>query len=54
MTLPAVTGEPSPKELTDEWQEQGVQQDVEYAILANEITCAWSGVKTRQYKKLKH
>ena len=40
-------------ELTAEWQERGVQQDKEYAILTNEITKAWSGMTTRQYKKLK-
>lgn len=41
------------KELTDEWQERGVQKGVEYAILTDEITRAWSGMTTRQYKKLK-
>ena len=41
------------KELTDEWQDRGVQKGVEYAILTNEITRAWSGMTTRQYKKLK-
>lgn len=41
------------KELTDEWQDRGVQKGVEYAILTDEITRAWSGVTTRQYKKLK-
>ena len=40
-------------ELTDEWQERGVQQGKEYAILTDEITKAWSGMSTRQYKKLK-
>ena len=40
-------------ELTAEWQERGVQQDKEYAILPDEITKAWSGMTTRQYKKLK-
>ena len=40
-------------ELTAEWQERGVQQDKEYAILTDEITKAWSGMTTRQYKKLK-
>ena len=40
-------------ELTAEWQERGVQQDEEYAILTDEITKAWSGMTTRQYKKLK-
>lgn len=41
------------KELTDEWQDRGVQKGVEYAILTDEITRAWSGMTTRQYKKLK-
>lgn len=40
-------------ELTAERQERGVQQDKEYAILTDEITKAWSGMTTRQYKKLK-
>ena len=40
-------------ELTAEWQERGVQQGKEYAILTDEITRAWSGMTTRQYKKLK-
>lgn len=41
------------KELTDEWQDRGVQKGAEFAILADEITRAWSGMTTRQYKKLK-
>lgn len=41
------------KELTDEWQDRGVTQGREYAILTNEITQAWSGMSTHQYKKLK-
>ena len=41
------------KELTDEWQDRGVKKGVEYAILTDEITRAWSGMTTRQYKKLK-
>lgn len=41
------------KELTDEWQERGIQKGLEYAILTDEITRAWSGMSTRQYKKLK-
>ena len=40
-------------ELTAEWQERGVQQGKEYAILTDEITKAWSGMSTRQYKQLK-
>ena len=41
------------KELTDEWQDRGVQKGVEYAILTDEITRVWSGMSTRQYKRLK-
>lgn len=41
------------KELTDEWQDRSVKAGVEYAILTDEITRAWSGMTTRQYKKLK-
>ncbi len=41
------------KDLTDEWQDRGVQKGVEFAILTDEITRAWSGMTTRQYKKLK-
>lgn len=41
------------KELTDEWDKRGVQKGIEYAILTDEITKAWSGMKTRDYKKLK-
>ena len=41
------------KELTDEWQDRGVQKGAEYAILTDEITRAWSGMSTRQYKRLK-
>ena len=40
-------------ELTDEWRRRGVQKGKEYAILADEITRAWSGMNTRQYKNLK-
>ncbi len=38
------------KELTDEWEDRGVQKGLEYAILTDEITKAWSGMSTRQYK----
>lgn len=38
------------KELTDTWQDHGVKEGREYAILTNEITKAWSGMTTRQYK----
>ena len=41
------------KELTDEWKDRGVKQGVEYAILTDELTQAWSGMTTRQYKTLK-
>ncbi len=41
------------KELTDEWQGRGVKKGIEYAILTDEITRAWSGMSTRQYKQLK-
>ena len=40
-------------ELTDEWRRRGVQKGKEYAILTDEITRAWSGMNTRQYKNLK-
>lgn len=40
-------------ELTAEWQARGVEQGREYAILTDEITKAWSGMTTRQYKRLK-
>jgi hypothetical protein len=41
------------KELTDTWQEHGVKEGKEYAILTNEISKAWSGMTTREYKDLK-
>lgn len=41
------------KELTDEWKDRGVRQGKEFAILTDEITRAWAGMSTRQYKKLK-
>ena len=41
------------KEMTDEWDARGVQKGVEYAILTDEISRAWSGMSTRQYKNLK-
>ena len=40
-------------ELTDEWKKRGVAKGKEYAILTDEISRAWSGMTTRQYKKLK-
>ncbi len=41
------------KELTDEWQDRGVQKGIEYAILTNDITRAWSGKSIREYKDFK-
>ena len=41
------------KELTDEWKDRGVKQGMEYAILTDEMTRAWSGMTTRQYKNIK-
>lgn len=41
------------KELTDEWQSHGVQKGKEYAIITDEVTKAWSGMSTRQYKNYK-
>ena len=42
------------KELTDEWELRGVKKGLEYAILTNEITKAWSGFNTKEYKKFKN
>jgi len=41
------------KELTDEWEIRGVKKGQEYAILTDEITKAWSGFSTKQYKQFK-
>ena len=41
------------KELTDEWQDRGVKKGSEFAILTDEITRAWSGMSTREYKNHK-
>ena len=41
------------KELTDSWQDHGVKEGLEYAILTNEISKAWSGMTTREYKDYK-
>jgi hypothetical protein len=41
------------KELTDEWEDRGVQKGRDFAILTDEITKAWSGLNTRQYKQIK-
>ena len=40
-------------DLTNEWKKRGVKKGVEYAILTDEITKAWSGMTTREYKNLK-
>jgi len=41
------------KALTDEWEKRGVKKGLEYAILTDEITRAWAGLTTKQYKNLK-
>lgn len=41
------------KALTDEWENRGVKEGLEFAILTNEITKAWTGMTTKEYKKLK-
>ena len=41
------------KELTAEWQDKGIKQEKDYAILTNEMTKAWSGLTVGEYKKLK-
>lgn len=41
------------KELTDAWNAHGVERGQEYAVLTDEVTKAWSGMTTRQYKNLK-
>ena len=41
------------KELTDSWQDHGVKEGLEYAILTNEISKAWAGMSTREYKDFK-
>jgi hypothetical protein len=41
------------KELTDEWEKRGITEKKDFAILTDEITRAWSGRTTRQYKELK-
>lgn len=42
------------KELTDTWQDHGIKEGMEFAILTNEISKAWSGMTTRQYKDFKN
>jgi len=41
------------KELTDEWNERGMKQGLEFAILTNTLTEAWAGKSIKEYKKLK-
>lgn len=41
------------KALTDEWEKRGVKEGLEFAILTDEITHAWTGLTTKQYKNLK-
>ena len=41
------------KELTDAWEDHGIEKGIEYAILTDEITKAWSGMTTKGYKNLK-
>ena len=41
------------KELTDEWENRGIKKGQEFAILTDDITNAWSGFTTKQYKKFK-
>jgi len=41
------------KTLTDEWENRGVKEGLEFAILTNEIIKAWTGMTTKEYKKLK-
>lgn len=41
------------KGLTDEWDRGGIQKGLEYAILTDEITKAWTGMTTKEYKQLK-
>ncbi|MCM1306476.1 MAG: hypothetical protein NC037_00995 [Bacteroides sp.] len=41
------------KELTDEWQARGIEQEKDYAILTNEMTKAWSGMSVQEYKQFK-
>ena len=41
------------KELTDEWEVRGVKKGQEYAILTDEITKAWAGITTKQYRDFK-
>lgn len=42
------------KDLTDEWENRGVNEGLEFAILTNEITKVWTGMTTKEYKSLKN
>jgi len=42
------------KALTDEWEKRGVKEGLEFAILTDEITKAWTGITTKEYKKVKN
>ena len=42
------------KELTDEWEQKGIKKGLEYAILTDEITKAWSGFTTKEFKQFKN
>lgn len=42
------------KALTDEWEKRGVKEGLEFAILTDEITKAWTGITTKEYKRLKN
>jgi hypothetical protein len=42
------------KDLTDEWNERGVNTHDEFAILTDDITSAWAGMRTHEYKKYKN
>ena len=42
------------KSLTDEWEKRGVKEGLEFAILTNEITQAWAGMTTKEYKSYKN
>lgn len=41
------------KDLTNEWEERGIKRNKEFAILTDDITFAWAGIRTKDYKKLK-
>jgi len=41
------------KELTNEWETRGIRENNEFAVLTDEITFAWAGMKTKDYKKYK-